>query len=474
MGWKVLIFGTGDYYKKYRKWMTGVQIVALVDNDSKKIGTFLDGSLIVSPMKAVTMEFDKVILLSVYIQEMTNQLLELSVEKEKIIPYSQLHQYPEICSKRMDVHFHGTQEAFSSLMQRSSSNTILCMSHNLDLNGASLALFYLAQVLKKKGHQVLFVSWNDGKLKEYLYKEEIPVLIDSNLELYTEREIPWLVQFDFYICNTINYIHFLANRNLEKKIVWWLHDPEMFYQPSEISLLQRMDGKNLRICAVGKQSAQAMKKYRSDFLIEPLLYGFPDVEGAITRSQKEKGEKLRFTVIATLQKYKGQDLVLDALASLTQEERDKIQITFVGEQNSQFASSLKDMANKYTDCVLFRDPMNRENIQRLLQETDVYICPSRVDTMSISTTEAIAQKIPCIVSDAAGIAEYFTDGVDGFLFESGNAKMLAEKLKECIHHPERLPWIGEKGRKIYERYFSMDVFEKEVEKMRFFGGRMEG
>ncbi len=33
---KYLIFGTGDYYERYKKWFRREEIVALIDNSPKK------------------------------------------------------------------------------------------------------------------------------------------------------------------------------------------------------------------------------------------------------------------------------------------------------------------------------------------------------------------------------------------------------------------------------------------------------
>ena len=40
---KILIFGTGDYYERYKKWLVQEELLALIDNSQQKQGTEIDG-----------------------------------------------------------------------------------------------------------------------------------------------------------------------------------------------------------------------------------------------------------------------------------------------------------------------------------------------------------------------------------------------------------------------------------------------
>lgn len=82
--------------------------------------------------------------------------------------------------------------------------------------------------------------------------------------------------------------------------------------------------------------------------------------------------------------------------------------------------------------------------------------------MSMVAVEAMAHQVPCIVSHVTGIAEYIQNGIDGLIFRSEDTKELAEKIKWCIENREELPGMGVRSRKIYDTYFSMDVFEKNL------------
>lgn len=68
--------------------------------------------------------------------------------------------------------------------------------------------------------------------------------------------------------------------------------------------------------------------------------------------------------------------------------------------------------------------------------------------------------VPCLVSDAAGTVQYISDGIDGFVFQSGNVKQLRKLLEQCIQGNVGLVQMGRNARKVFEKYFSMEAFEK--------------
>ena len=46
---KILLFGTGDYYQKYKRWFRKEDIAGLIDNDANKQGTLIDGYEVYPP-----------------------------------------------------------------------------------------------------------------------------------------------------------------------------------------------------------------------------------------------------------------------------------------------------------------------------------------------------------------------------------------------------------------------------------------
>lgn len=80
--------------------------------------------------------------------------------------------------------------------------------------------------------------------------------------------------------------------------------------------------------------------------------------------------------------------------------------------------------------------------------------------MPTVAAEAMMHRVPCIISSAAGTSAYLQEKVNGMIFPSEDVGELSEKLRWSIEHREELGRMGAEAKKIFENYFSMDVFEK--------------
>lgn len=171
------------------------------------------------------------------------------------------------------------------------------------------------------------------------------------------------------------------------------------------------------------------------------------------------GNKICFTVIGYIEPRKGQDILLEAISLIPQEQRDRCMFYFVGQKTSTLAKEIERKTSNSSHIVL-TGTVDREGIHKILDYTDILVCPSREDPMPTVVAEAMAQGVVCLVSDAIGTAQYIRDGIDGFLFESENSFELAKKMSYCIQNIDSIKSMSSSSKAIYDEVFSEDVFEK--------------
>ena len=82
--------------------------------------------------------------------------------------------------------------------------------------------------------------------------------------------------------------------------------------------------------------------------------------------------------------------------------------------------------------------------------------------MPTVVAEAMMHSVPCIISDVIGTAAYINHGKNGLIFPSENAKELADKIEWSVYHKDEMLQMGIGARYIYEKVFSMDVFERKL------------
>lgn len=453
---KFLLFGTGDYYNRYKKWFEQREVVALLDNSEQKQYTIIDGLSVLPPEEGVKIEHDIIVILSFYVKQMKQQLISLGVELDKIYHFYDLHRLIALDEeRRQEQYFLNAREVVKCNL--SAEPKILLLSHDMTLGGPAIALFHAAKVLKKKGYIVVYASMFDGPLKEELMRKGIPVIIDENLQIAVMQEIEWTSAFTLIICNTLNYHVFLSERDTDIPVMWWLHDARFFYDGVDPEVIRKIMPDNMRIVSVGAIPAEAAREFLPNMKCGNLLYGVDDT--ADSDIENNKNNKMRFITIGFLEDIKGQDVLIRAIKRLSDDIRNQCIFYIVGYNKTLFGERILGECVNMEE-VIFTGSVDRQGIHRLLSNSNALICPSRQDSMPTVAAEAMMHSIPCIVSDVVGTAAYIHDGEEGWKFPSEDAYALAGRIEWCVENKVMLNRMGRKARMLYEKEFSMQVFEK--------------
>lgn len=454
---KYLLFGTGDYYNRYKKWFEDKEVVALVDNSSTKQGTKLDGRMVLSPQDALKLKYDVIVILSFYVKAMKTQLIALGADESKICHFFQLHDLIKDDYRKRDLLFLDESDLASSGQKH-----VLLMSHDLNLGGPALALMNVAVFLKKNNYGVTFVSMINGPLVDFLTEKHIPVIVDENLQIQTMQESRWNEGYDLIICNTINYYVFLSERNLDVPVLWWLHDSRFFYDGVDARRLKSLPLNNLTCASVGRVPANAIHEFIPNLMIYDLLYGVQDVIGQEFPGRNRKDSVVRFTTIGYIEYRKGQDILIEAIELLPVSILKKCEFMLVGQNDSLMAKEIMKRTRNIPQ-IKITGPVNREEIHRILNETDILLCPSREDPMPTVAAEAMMHGVSCVISDATGTSGYITNHENGIIIENENSEQLREAIVWCVEHSDERIEYGKKAREIFENVFTIEVFEKQVE-----------
>lgn len=262
---RYILFGTGDYYKRFHHWFEDREVIAVLDNDEKKQGTTIDGHAVMAPADVRELEYDAIVILSFYVTAMKKQLQELGVPESKIFHFYDLHELIRTEECEVPIKLNG-------------GKSILLLSHDLSLGGPALALYHAAKALVRAGYEVVYASMLDGELRKKLEESAIKIVVDNNLQICTMMELPWTRNFDLIICNTINYHVFLTERDESVPVIWWLHDSPFFYEGIRPKRLSSISTVNMKILSVGPIPRDAIGRYLPDVTVEDLIYGVSDGE----------------------------------------------------------------------------------------------------------------------------------------------------------------------------------------------------
>src|SRR6185295_18007491 len=103
------------------------------------------------------------------------------------------------------------------------------------------------------------------------------------------------------------------------------------------------------------------------------------------------------------------------------------------------------------DDILFVGKQN--DMSRLLAVSDVLLLPSELESFGLVALEAMACEVPVIATRVGGIPEVVRNGVDGFLYEVGNIRAMADSCLSILKNPELRESLGTAARERATREF---------------------
>jgi glycosyltransferase involved in cell wall biosynthesis len=134
-----------------------------------------------------------------------------------------------------------------------------------------------------------------------------------------------------------------------------------------------------------------------------------------------------------IKKYKGIQILLDAVCELKNKGFDKFDVFIAGSGDD--LERMKCYAKeRKLDNVKFLGRISEEKKKELMQKAWVFVNPSFKEGWGIVNIEANYFGTPVIGSNVGGIKDSVLDGKTGLLFSYGNSKELANKIKYLIEN----------------------------------------
>jgi glycosyltransferase involved in cell wall biosynthesis len=144
----------------------------------------------------------------------------------------------------------------------------------------------------------------------------------------------------------------------------------------------------------------------------------------IQKKVKNRESKTVITCVSRLRPRKGHKYLFKALA-LIKDNLKNVEVRIVGD--GEMKKTLKKQVSELKlKNVIFLG--SRDDIPKLLRESDIFVHPTTSDTLPISIIEAMFANQAIITTNCGGIPEIIHDNFSGFIVEPANPKQLAEKL----------------------------------------------
>lgn len=185
----------------------------------------------------------------------------------------------------------------------------------------------------------------------------------------------------------------------------------------------------------------------------PPSVSFPDIVDSSRFVPRGTAPQRRVIFIGYPFLLKGVDLLLDAFERVADEFPDW-RLTLVG-----FELEAPARARGFReDRVEILGPQSAPVIRDLIEASSILVLPSRSEGMGRVLLEAALLGRARIGSRAGGIPSVIDDGVDGLLFDTGDAADLARALRRVMSSPELCAQLGHNARERALREFTEDRY----------------
>ncbi len=313
---------------------------------------------------------------------------------------------------------------------------ILHLIFSFNTGGAETMLVDIANEQMSKDEVFLIIINNSYSKKMFFNLDDKVKLIVLNrkpgsrnpLPLFKLNKILYNIKPDIIHCHNENLVNTLCPI-FRKNLVVTIHG-----LGRQIINLKKYK----KIFAISNGVAQDIKKRGK---ISPIvIYNGINVERIISKSTYNKCNVYKIIQVGRLNhEIKGQNLLIKAIKILHDtNEIYNIMVDFIGEGSSE--EYLKKLVYNYnlSNRVKFLGLKDREYIYRNLCNYDLLVQPSLYEGFGLTIAEAMAAKVPVLVSNIHGPMEIIANGEHGFWFDRGSAESLAESIKNLIEIDEKI------------------------------------
>lgn len=175
-----------------------------------------------------------------------------------------------------------------------------------------------------------------------------------------------------------------------------------------------------------------------------------------------RADEKNICCVGRLEKQKGQDILIDAVAMLIR-EKIKIRLILVGD--GEMNRKLHDRVRHFglEEKVLFLG--RRYDIARILSASDIYAAPSRWESFNIALGEAMLSGKPCVATEIPGHADILIDGVTGLSVPADDAAALASGIAQLLDQPEEAQRMASAAKERMQAEFTSEIMAKKYEKL---------
>ncbi len=343
---------------------------------------------------------------------------------------------------------------------------VLFFFHETTWSGAPIQLWHVVRALQARGYTVAAAvpksgAPESGPISELLAEmgAEVFPAVDHSAPPKLEELRALCGKFDVVVANTLVMWAAVESAHAEGvPVIWYIHESRVAEQ-----LLAHNPGMQPALALADlvvmptRRTAQLYAPF-TERAIEVVPYGIPPAPEQARVPLESRA--LRFLLLGSYERRKGQDVFLEAIAQLPESTRAWAAFRMAGRPlEKEFHESLAARAAELPNVEL-SGALEHDAALAATSAADVLVCASRDETMPIAILEAMSLGKAIVSTDVGGISEWLTDGEDALIVPPENAAALAQALSRCLSEPGLVATLGANARRTFTENFSIDRLGK--------------
>ncbi|MEQ8754067.1 MAG: glycosyltransferase [Coleofasciculus sp. G1-WW12-02] len=177
-------------------------------------------------------------------------------------------------------------------------------------------------------------------------------------------------------------------------------------------------------------------------------------------SASKNKETITIGTVKKLERKYGIDILIRAFAKVKKvlestlpNVAPRLRLLIVGGGSQQ--NTLNSLVDKLglQNITTFTGFVSHDQVPHYLNQLDIYVAVSRMESFGVAILEASACSLPVVVSNVGGLPEVVQDGETGYVVDRENPDATAEALIKIIQNNSLRRQMGDAGRKlVLEKY----------------------
>lgn len=220
--------------------------------------------------------------------------------------------------------------------------------------------------------------------------------------------------------------------------------------------------------AITREESSEFKKFGVETNLFVIPNSVDDPCDEFIEKKHVNNEKIKILFMGELRPQKNIGALIDAVASLPKEEKQRLQFLIAGPDAGGSLNAYEEQAKKLgvTKQFDFLGGVFGNERKNLFESADIYITPSLSEVISLSAIEAMAYGMPCILTRQSDVSYFY--GYHFFEMCENYSGDIARALSEMIKKEKMWDEMGRNARKCYEQNFTwssnIEKFKEHYEK----------